>query len=263
MDRQLRSANQKANFGVIEETRADGKKQRVLKGYAAVFNSRSEVLGWFREVIMPGAFAAPLQNKDDVRALLNHDANFVLARSTNGTLRMGQDQVGLHCEIDLPDTQAARDLATSIERGDISQMSFAFSSRDVKHDIEDGEYIRYVRSVQRLYDVSPVTYPAYQATSIGLRAMGFDIPLDVDKLVPVLMRAEEGWPAMKDDPQVVRDAISQLTKYLDKLMVEGERTAHGDNETMTVDEIGERLAALRGDVLDADALQRRLEQLRA
>lgn len=257
-DRQFRSY---CTTNLALETRGEGdKKSNTLRGYAAVFNSRSEVLGWYREILMPGAFAAPISERQDVRALLNHDPNFVLGRTTNGTVRLSQDGTGLLSEIDLPDTLSARDLSTSIARGDINQMSFAFSTRDYEWDIEDGDYVRVVRSVRNLYDVSPVTYPAYQATSIGLRAASLGISLDLAELVPAIMRAEDGIPAAKEDPTVIRTAIGAMQKLLDKIMLEGERTK--DDATMTADEIGNRLAELSGEVITLDSITKRLSEIR-
>lgn len=161
--------------GKIEIRKADGgdkPSQITLRGYAAKFDVMSENLGGFREQIAPGAFADVL--KDDVRALFNHDANQVLGRTTAGTLRIAQDSTGLYYEVDLPDTQAARDLATSIERGDVSQSSFAFRvapNGDSWDENEDGVIVRTITKFARLYDVSPVTYPAYPDATIGTRSM--------------------------------------------------------------------------------------------
>lgn len=257
-DKQFRSF---CTTNLAIETRGEGdKKTSTLRGYAAVFNSRSEVLGWYREILMPGAFAAPIAERQDVRALLNHDPNIVLGRTTNGTTRLSQDGTGLLSEIDLPDTQAARDLATSIARGDINQMSFAFSTRDYQWDVEDGEYVRVVRSVKRLYDVSPVTYPAYSATSVGLRAAAFGVSLDVANLLPALMRAEEGLH-QADDSKILRDAIGDMQKLLDKILLAGESAKRSD-ATMTADEIGSRLAELQSDAVTVDALTKRLSEIR-
>lgn len=152
---------------------ADGRP--VLEGYAAVFDSRSENLGGFYEVVGESAFTKTLKDGADVRALLNHDPNFILGRSTSGTLRMATDSKGLHYEVDLGEQSYARDLAMSLERGDITQSSFGF--RALKDDwIEDPENpglaLRTLLEV-RLFDVSPVTYPAYpEATSgLGQRAL--------------------------------------------------------------------------------------------
>lgn len=144
----------------------------VIRGHAAVFNTLSEDLGGFREQIAPGAFADAIMN-DDVRALFNHDANFVLGRNRSGTLRMMEDGTGLAVEIDPPDTQWARDLVLSMRRGDISQMSFGFSvvkGGQSWSKNEAGESIRTVSKV-RLFDVSPVTYPAYTQTDVAVREL--------------------------------------------------------------------------------------------
>jgi HK97 family phage prohead protease len=166
--------------GMKSETRDDGK--RIMRGHAAIFDSLSEDLGGFREQIQVGAFADAVKN-DDVRALFNHDPNLILGRSKAGTLRLTEDAQGLAIEIDPPDTQYARDLMVSMERGDISQMSFGFSVRAGGQSwskADDGRKIRTLTSL-RLFDVSPVTYPAYASTDIALRSLaaheaGFEIP---------------------------------------------------------------------------------------
>lgn len=147
---------------------------RYLEGYAAVFNSRSELLGNFVEVIEPGAFADVLEN--DAVALLNHDANYPLARVSNGTLTMQQDDVGLKVRFKLPDTSYARDIWTNVRDGLLKQMSFAFEvGKDSWSKLQDGTALRTIKTVKRLYDVSPVTYPAYPETSIQARSMADEV----------------------------------------------------------------------------------------
>lgn len=164
---------ERRNFTVDKmkvETRDDGK--RIMRGHAAVFNALSEDLGGFREQIAPGAFADAIKS-DDVRALFNHNPDHVLGRTASGTLRMSEDAHGLAIEIDPPDTQVARDLMVSMERGDISQMSFGFSVRkggDSWSKSPDGKQIRTLTNL-RLYDVSPVTFPAYPQTDIAMRSL--------------------------------------------------------------------------------------------
>lgn len=160
---------------VVEDLRVeqrDGEAARIV-GHAAVFNSLSEDLGGFREMIAPGAFAEAV-GRDDVRALFNHDSNIVLGRTKAGTLKLSEDERGLLSEIFLPDTTQARDLAVSMKRGDVTQMSFAFSVRKEDQDWKrngDGPWERTIRKVARLYDVSPVTYPAYPQTDAAVRCM--------------------------------------------------------------------------------------------
>ena len=137
-----------------------------ITGTAARFNSLSEDLGGFREVLSPNCFSNVLQ--DDVRALFNHDSNYVLGRTKSNTLTIWQDDIGLHYKIVPPNTQFAKDLIESINRGDISGSSFGFSfiwdEDDTWSKDKNGTPIRTINRVQRLYDVSPVTYPAYPET---------------------------------------------------------------------------------------------------
>jgi HK97 family phage prohead protease len=151
------------------EARSEGESP-IIRGHAAVFDRMSENLGGFREKIDPGAFDDVLG--DDVRALFNHDANLILGRTTSGTLRLSQDGEGLSYELDPPDTQVGRDLMVSLKRGDITQSSFAFTVADDDwSEDEEGRVVRTIKKVGRLYDVSPVTYPAYPDASVGLRSL--------------------------------------------------------------------------------------------
>ncbi len=138
-----------------------------FEGYAARFNSPSEDLGGFIEDIAPGAFAEAVSG--DVRALFNHDPNHVLGRTSAGTLTLREDGDGLRFEISAPDTGWARDLYTSVQRGDINQCSFAFDVIEDEWRHMSGAPDRRTLKKVRLYDVSIVTYPAYQATSVSAR----------------------------------------------------------------------------------------------
>ena len=155
------------------EFRVEGDEQPKIVGYAAKFNSDSEEFWGFVERIAPGAFEEALKISD-VRALFNHDPNYVLGRSKSGTLVLEEDSVGLRYEITPPDTQWARDLVESLRRGDISQSSFAFTMSpggiQQWEDRADGTTLRTIVKVAELYDVSPVTYPAYADTESGVRS---------------------------------------------------------------------------------------------
>lgn len=149
------------------EARADDEK-RTLVGYAAVFNSDTDIGGWWTERIAPGAFANAIGG--DVRALVDHDMGRVIGRTKSGTLRLKEDERGLHVEIDVPDTSDGRDLWTLVERGDISGMSFGFR---VTHDEwdESGDVPKRTIHKVELFEVSAVAFPAYDDTSIGKRSL--------------------------------------------------------------------------------------------
>ena len=146
----------------------DGSDALRFVGYAALFNSWSQDLGGFREQIAPGAFTKALL-ADDVRALLNHDKNYVLGRNRSGTLVLTEDERGLRFEVTAPNTQWARDLAESVRRGDIDQCSFGFQVVRDDWRTADGIDERTLLEV-RLFDVSIVTYPAYLDTSANVRS---------------------------------------------------------------------------------------------
>lgn len=155
------------------ELRSDGVTPPRIEGYAAVFNSPSEEMFGFREVIEPGFFDDVLG--DDVRALFNHNRDYVLGRKSNGTLALSQDDKGLRVEIDPPNTAIINDLVLApMRRGDISQMSFAFTVKPNGDDWreENGQLFRVLKKggALRLYDVSVVTEPAYPQTSAAVRS---------------------------------------------------------------------------------------------
>lgn len=158
---------EKRTFKVEVRAAEDGRKK--IRGYAAKYDVETEVLD-FIEVIRAGAFDEAIQ-EDDVRALWNHNDDIVLGRNKAGTLRLFSDDVGLGIEVDPPDTQWGRDAMVSIERGDVSQMSFAFAVKEggERWSTRNGKPYRELINL-RLYDISPVTYPAYQDTEVSVRA---------------------------------------------------------------------------------------------
>lgn len=146
----------------------DGEAPLKFSGYAAEFNTFSPDLGGFREQIAPGAFAGSL-NADDIRCLFNHDANYVLGRNRSGTLLLAEDARGLHFDVTAPNAQWARDLHMSVQRGDVTQCSFAFDVIRDQWKTVDGIQERTILEV-KLYDVSIVTYPAYPTTEVSVRS---------------------------------------------------------------------------------------------
>ena len=140
-----------------------------VEGYAAVFNQPTDIGGYFREQIAPGAFTDAI-GRDDVVFLINHDG-LPLARTRSGTLELSQDDHGLKMRSVLdPEDPDVRAIAGKMKRGDLDKMSFAFYP-DVEEWDETGDVpLRTIRSAA-LYDVSIVTTPAYDGTEIGLRSL--------------------------------------------------------------------------------------------
>jgi hypothetical protein len=161
--------------GMKVERRKDEKPEIV--GHAAVFNREASIGGWFIEVVAPGAFRRAIA-EDDVRSLFNHDPNLILGRNRAGTLKMSEDDTGLMTVTTPPDTTTARDLLISIERGDISQMSFGFRVRRQEWD-ETGEILKRKILEVELFDVSPVTFPAYTETDVSVRSAAVGAPPSV------------------------------------------------------------------------------------
>jgi len=143
-----------------------------IVGHGAVFDKRSENLGGFVEVIHRDAFKEA--DSSDVRGLINHDPNLILGRTAADTMELKVDDVGLRYEITPdPEISYVGDLLRSIERGDITQSSFAFTIQaDEWEELPDSRLLlRTILKVDRLFDVSPVTYPAYPDADVGLRSM--------------------------------------------------------------------------------------------
>jgi len=143
----------------------------VIGGHSPVWNRYSQNLGGFVEQVAPGATAKTIQEAD-IRGLLNHDPNLLLGRNKAGTMRLAEDNVGLDFEIDVPETTPGRDLVVSAERGDINGSSFSFQvvgGGQTWGFTEDDFPLRTLTEI-KLYDVGPVTFPAYLDAESGIRS---------------------------------------------------------------------------------------------
>jgi uncharacterized protein len=197
--------------GIVELRAATGEgKAPIIGGHAAKFGTRSEDMGWadikFFEIIEPGFFDNVLG--DDVRGLFNHDANKILGRTASKTCRIAQDSTGLAYEIDAAEEQSyTRDLIISLKRGDVSQSSFAFKiDREGQRWVEEGDTItRYLLKggARRLYDVSPVTYPAYPAATSEAR-----------NLEAMIADARQSGQLTRDAGEALAVAIAQRARDL-------------------------------------------------
>lgn len=164
--------------------RAEGGGMPTLVGHAAVYDSETVLydgrMVLLREVVRRGAFARAIREGQDVTANMDHDDAILLGRTTSGTVRLREDDVGLAVEVDLPDTAAGRDVATLVRRGDLRGMSFAFrpapgGEKRTITTLPDGrdDVFDEVLDVD-LFDVSVVARPAYEATDLAVRAAALE-----------------------------------------------------------------------------------------
>ncbi len=168
MAKQTKNKYQTRSFTLSDiklEKRSNGDLP-IIKGLAAVFGKWSSDLGGFKERIAPGAFKKSLE-ENDIRALINHDPNLLIGRNKANTLELRETPEGLAVKITPPDTQAARDLVENLRLGNMNQMSFGF--KVIKDSWADSGAERTLHEV-KLYDISPVTFPAYEQTKVGLSA---------------------------------------------------------------------------------------------
>ncbi len=168
-----------------------GKKMPGMKGYALKYNRLSRNLGGFVEQVLPGAFDKSLADGADVLARYNHDDNYLLGRTTSGTLSLRSDATGLLYVVEeLPDTSAGRDMAVLLERGDVQHSSFAFFKvEDDWGTTEQGFPLRSLVSAG-LADVAPVNTPAYIDTSSAVRSLASHLGRDVEDIQPLMERGE-------------------------------------------------------------------------
>jgi HK97 family phage prohead protease len=167
---------------------ADG--LRKMRGYAIVFDSMSEDLGGFREIISPDAVDRTLKEALDVRALVNHDHGKVIGRTSAGTLELAKDKKGLRVLIE-PDLEIsyAADVMRSVSRGDISAMSFGFRVVEDDWNFDAPIAVRTVLDM-KVSEVSIVAWPAYTATNIdaAVRSMQEAAPASYRPSLAMLQR---------------------------------------------------------------------------
>lgn len=163
------------NANVDLKTRAEGDdtEEKVIEGYFAIFNSRTELFPGYFEEILPGAFDDSISN--DVRALIDHDHAKVLGRSKSNTLHLKVDSRGLWGSIRINENDAeAMNLYERVKRGDVDQCSFGFMIQDEEYSFEDDGSVRNKLKKVDLHEVSVVTFPAYNDTSVQARKSDFE-----------------------------------------------------------------------------------------
>ena len=263
--------------GVVHKRSAEGKVEvrqegdgTTVVGYAAVFNSVTD-LGSFREQIAPEAFTRVLEQAPDTVALLNHDTNLVLGRTTSGTLKLAVDEVGLRYELQLGNQSYARDLAESMRRGDINKSSFAFTIERESWQ----ENVRTVEEVRGLYDISVVTRPAYNASSADIRSeeaasCGCNSKKELTKAPPAapappkrakLQKVYKTKYTMKNSDQLKSLRSSKLTELNALVEVaEAEARDYTEAEVQRQEQINKDVAELDDQIKRAEATEANVQR---
>lgn len=191
----------------FDEVRADQTEEGMkVGGYAAVFNRSTEIHPRLKEVINPGAFAASL-TQDDIRALWNHNTDMPIGRTTApNSLKLWEDREGLAFDLNLPDTTAGNDTYKNIKSGLVTGMSFGFAVQEDQFTKgENGQpHVRTLKKL-KLYEVSPVTFPAYKQTSVKTR--------DIEAM---LKEVESEWMYEERDEETDRDKVRRLLAKLER-----------------------------------------------
>ena len=165
MDREIRQVRSiQTNFTTREDS-----NDLIIEGYFAVFNSNYEIMSGMSESVAPGAFKNTLA--DDIRALVNHDTTLVLGRTSAHTLELREDEHGLWGRIVInPNDSDAVNLYERVKRGDVSQCSFGFDILSEQTEFSDNGDVHWTIKEVKLYEVSCVTFPAYEQTNIDARS---------------------------------------------------------------------------------------------
>lgn len=229
------------------EIRIDGETAPKIIGYAAVFNTWTDIGGWFKESIKPGAFTKTIK-ESDVRALMNHNENYVLGRNKAGTLKLREDSKGLAVEIDPVPATWADDLMKSMRRGDVTQMSFGFQVNKSEVDYEKDE--RILTDVT-LFDVSVVTFPAYPTTSAQVRSQFHIGENDKPPEPPKWQELDRIIEKFKSGESLTEDEVRAISIFIPGLSVPPAKhtetppeppAKHSDGDTRKGDKVAQLLS---------------------
>jgi uncharacterized protein len=202
-------------FEIALELREEG-DEMTLTGYAALFNSRSENLGGFTEVIAPGAFSRSLKSRNDIKLLWNHDTSAVMGSTRAGTLKLEEDARGLKVTASLPNTTHGRDARELVKRGDVTGFSFGFTIPGRGGDEWNAEGTERTLKSVRLHEVSLTPFPAYTATNGTAQMRGLDkvakrAEVDADQLADSLLKLEQGEEISNDDRNLLLKVIDSVS----------------------------------------------------
>jgi HK97 family phage prohead protease len=202
-------------FLEIEVRAAAAGETPVISGMAAVYNREAVIADFFREVIRPGAFQRVLSENPDVIGAPNHNWDTVLGRTIAGTLKLeDRDKEGLYYSITVNEKdQEAMNFYSRVQRGDIRHSSFAFTVRKELWTSPENPKdlpLRAILEVEKLYDVSPVTFPAYPTTTASVRSQAETIKQEMEKACQAASDGAEGETARVEARRKARSRTLQL-----------------------------------------------------
>lgn len=203
------------------EFRVTGEENQKMTGYAAVFDQQATVDTWwgdtYKESIKKGAFAKSI-NESDIFAVWNHNPDIVLGSSRNKTLVLSEDDYGLSIEIEPPNSSEGRSKLESVKRGDVKKMSFAFEvikENIVKTKDANGKEIAERTLIEvKLWEVSPVVWPAYVGTTLGARSWLMDNGMDIETLAQAIRTRKLRGEFSPEEMETVRNIIENLRSLL-------------------------------------------------
>jgi len=245
---------------MLEVRAAEGEDApKKIIGHGAVYNKLSDDLGGFRELFEPGSFADSIK-VDDIRSLRDHTPTYILGRRKAGTLELQEDERGVYYEVAMPETSYADDLIVSIERGDVTGCSIIFQVDGEKgerwfmegKEVEkleafiamwDGKRHKIERHINkaRMYDIGPVTFPAYPQTDIKARSLVEVAGLDSDLLGTALVKSQRGMPLDDSEKRTLARAGEMIAR---SAVPETEKVPEPD-EAAAREGVAERLEADR------------------
>lgn len=197
------------------ELRSGEGSDPVITGHPLLYGKWSDDLGGFRERILPGAASKTIR-EGDIRVLFNHDPNFVIGRTKSGTAEFTEQVQGVAMRATPPATTWATDLITTMRRGDVDQMSFAFTAiRDEwREPKREGELYERDIAELRMYDASVVTFPAYVQTDAQVRSAMEATGLDFDALAAFFARDQRGLTPTSSDLDLIEASVAALRSYI-------------------------------------------------
>ncbi len=231
-------------------------EKKTITGTPIVYDQKTVLRDWYgdyEEVIVAGAGKNTLSKDNNIRALAHHDSSQPLGSTKHGTLKLTETKTGIDCEIDPPDTSAGRDIVENIKRGDVDGMSFGFYVVRDRWTFSKDPQVKDLREILEfeLLEVSPVTFPAYAQTSVGLRAVGADGMIAGEELARLARRAQMG--TISDGDRIrAEKLLKEFSESFSSRSAAVEAEQPAAEEAAPVDDTPKVIDALEAQLLEAE-----------